>query len=293
VLLVLYCANPYLWKILPTAMSEAPLLLMVALAMSSGIFALTGWASVAARDEVDARSLRKPFGWFLVLGIIVGAAASIKLNGAVLLVPAVLLAALAVWKCPGNVSLEMRRLFFVRTSLAIIFSSMLVFIALNPFLYPDPIIRSGRMLKYRLVEMQFQQKIYSEDRVGDSPADRVTVIGQRVFQDYSSLRFPGAWAVNGALTAAGLALLARSAKNWGRDPSLKNAVGASVLIVGVVVSLPSLATPLDWDRYYLLPVLLSSIGIAVAVNAGLRLLLRVTVARRTDRSGWVHRWLAR
>jgi disulfide bond formation protein DsbB len=204
----------------------------------------------------------------------------VKLNGGAVVAAGGLLCLLAVVVRPGNASGALRRVFFIRALIGAVFSAMLVFILLNPYLYPGPLARAGRMLKYRLEDMQWQQAYYAEDKMPEPLFDRVNRIGERVFQDYSSLRFPGAWAVNAALTAAGLALLARSAKNWRRDPSLKNAAGASVLIVGAVVSLPSLFTPLDWDRYYLLPVIFSMICIAAALGR----LITVLVMR--FRPGW-------
>jgi hypothetical protein len=36
--------------------------------------------------------------------------------------------------------------------------------------------------------------------------------------------------------------------------------------VGAVTALPPLATPLDWDRYYMYPVLFISVSVAVSLG---------------------------
>ena len=62
-----------------------------------------------------------------------------------------------------------------------------------------------------------------------------------------------------------------------------------VLLVGIITAGPSFLTPLDWERYYLLPIFFSTLFIAVAIAWYVKLicLLPDAVCRRLSpqRSG--------
>jgi drug/metabolite transporter (DMT)-like permease len=76
------------------------------------------------------------------------------------------------------------------------------------------------------------------------------VIPARVFHDYALVR--NTWA--GALLAfVGAVITLRQVRRWLARQN-DNHAAVALAVVGAVVSAPAFATPLDWGRYYLLPV---------------------------------------
>lgn len=75
----------------------------------------------------------------------------------------------------------------------------------------------------------------------------------------------------------GLLYLARGARLWlaGKGGSAASVV---ILAVAAVTALPPLFTPLDWDRYYMYPVVFTSLCIAIAVGRIARGLARTVSA---------------
>jgi len=88
---------------------------------------------------------------------------------------------------------------------------------------------------------------------------------ERVFEDYASISFGGAALVNLVLFGLGVVYAIRTARGWLRR---QEGSGASLAIIatGACTALPSLLTPLDWDRYYLLAVLFSTVFIAIGIS---------------------------
>lgn len=266
VLLALYLSNAFLMISLRRAMGESALLLSALIAVILGAKAIESWVKEVSHLSVSFTSLKRPFLWFTAIGIVAGISASIKLNGAVIGLAGILLPLIVVIFFPGSVSGSLKRLFLVRVSLAVIFSSLFIFILLNPYLYANPFHRIGRMLHYKIEEMQWQQVIFPASVIQGTPVDRAILISKRVLQDYNSLQFPGAWIINSTLTITGLAIFGLAARRWARQPDSKGAAAISLLVTGLIVTLPSLATPLDWDRYYLFPVIFSLVCIAAAAG---------------------------
>lgn len=260
-LLALLVFNPFLSENLRRAMAEAPLLLMVLLCIPAGVFTLQVWDQVIQKQAKN-RKLWKPITCFVLMGILAGLAASIKLNGALLLVSATLLACLLVTFRPGQLLPAERRAFFIRAVLVSAFTALVLFILLNPYLYHNPIQGMGRMLQYRLVDMRLQAASYPESRIDGSLPKRAFLLFKRIFQDFNTLRFSGAGLLNAAFTLLGIRMMIVSARKWFQQPTIARATALSILVTGLLVSLPSLATPLNWDRYYLFPVIFSLICIS-------------------------------
>jgi hypothetical protein len=85
----------------------------------------------------------------------------------------------------------------------------------------------------------------------------VVVLG-RTFETYGPART--AW-VNVPLALAGLLVLLVSAARWARGSG--GAPAAVALLAGAILAAgPALLTPVDWDRYYLFPVVFTTVLVA-------------------------------
>ncbi len=135
------------------------------------------------------------------------------------------------------------------------------FVALNPYLYPDILERTIKLFQFRLHEMQKQQ-VALPDTVFQNTNERLEVTFAYLFQHPLMIRFSGAGVINFLFCVVGICHLISTA--W---RSLWNGTGpetSSVIILMAITSAgPMLLTPLNWDRYFLLPILFTTICIAI------------------------------
>jgi hypothetical protein len=91
---------------------------------------------------------------------------------------------------------------------------------------------------------------------------RLAVIPRRIFKDHALIHY--GW-INTLLGSVGLFYLVRSGWQWfvGRGGSPASPV---LLVAGCVSVMPALTTPLDWDRYYLFPIVFLSSLIAIGLG---------------------------
>ena len=142
------------------------------------------------------------------------------------------------------------------------------------------------MVEQRLSEMGRQQAKIPSASVSGPLIGRVSLIGERVFQQCATLSFAKSWIINGILCLVGLSFLLFSAWSW-----LRGGVGSGgsmvLLLVAFSSSFPVLMTPLDWDRYYLFPVFFSTILIAVGIVQIIKSLSRWTkLGHLRNERGW-------
>jgi hypothetical protein len=266
----LFLINNPLLTMLCRAMGEAPLLTGVTFVILAGIAACQNWYTQALGAYPSFKVWLPAFMRFVGIGIASGLAGAAKLNGLFSAVAGVGLCVLSVLGHKGSLPRPARLTFAIRTSVALCLAAELIFVALNPFLYPDPFTRTGKMFKFRAQAMQAQAALYPTTRIEGLGA-RITIVGSRIFQDYAAFRFPLAWGINLWLTLLGLAWLLRDA--WrGLRQAGQVRPSAVILLVGAVVAIPSLFTPLDWDRYYLLPIVFCLICLAIGIGESLTLL---------------------
>lgn len=264
VMLALFVVNPYFTTTLCRAMTEAPLLAATMLAALAGSQAVTSWKqAVAHKHRVRQRFLR-PLIWFGIMGALCGIAGAAKLNGLSIILTGLALSPLMLLAQTSNVSRSemLRTIAFAWASL--ILAAAFTFVALNPYLYPNPIGRTEKMVAQRLSEMERQQASYASARISGPLMPRIFLIGERVFYQCAALHFAGSWIINILLCSVGLWFLLFAAWAWLRSGA---GYGGSLvlLLIAFTTSVPALMTPLDWDRYYLFPVFFSTVFIAVGI----------------------------
>jgi hypothetical protein len=259
--LPMYAGSGYLLIHLRRAMSESPLLFWTALALALGARALSG------SDPLEAAGgKRRRLAWLLLMGIAAGLAGAVKLNGLALGAVAAAVAGAIAWKrrdAPG--AWPMRGGFAIWAAPLTILAAGLAFIAVNPFLYPNPPARSYAMFLFRLWEMSGQSR-NPQWLIPDLQA-RLEIIPRRLFHDYALVKIP---ILNFALMSAGIYALAHSAWRWlsGKPgtPTIRvSSASLTILLTAAVTAIPPLFSPLDWDRYYLYPVVFSSVFIAAGI----------------------------
>jgi hypothetical protein len=119
------------------------------------------------------------------------------------------------------------------------------------------------MLQNRLVVMSSQRQRDPSSSIDGSM--RIPVIQQRVFERHATLHFVGGRTINLLLCLSGLGYLLYSTWHSSQKPTSSSA-SLVMLLVAFTSATPALFTPLDWDRYYLLPVVFSTAFIAVGIG---------------------------
>jgi len=277
--LVLVLLNPYFLLHLRRAMGESPLL-------ASIVFVICA-CCLSARSAVLSK--RKyywtTFLWLGVVGIGVGVAGATKLNG--------LAAGIAAFVLIGAMALRVRGPASYRCAFAgcgvlvVAVLASCTFVGLNPYLWPDVDRRVKNMFRHRLKEMKAQTRYRAEAHI-DSTQKRIGTIPQKVFRKCAALSEEWMFVPNIVLTATGICLALVRARRWLLDRDQEP--GPIVVIVaGIMTAGSSLLTPLDWERYYLLPIFFSTLFIAAAIAWYVKLicLLPAAVHKRlsAQRSG--------
>ncbi|MCC6146277.1 MAG: phospholipid carrier-dependent glycosyltransferase [Anaerolineaceae bacterium] len=272
-----FAGSPYVLTHLRRAMSETPLLFFTLLAAIACWKALVELQKAYQKSNVTLKELQKSTLWFILAGACCGLAGASKINGLFSAGGLFALILLAVLLLPGAATFAVRRTFAIRSAILSVFAALLVFTILNPYLYANPLLNTARMFKFRVQEMTLQVAGFPEN-VLHSPLERIEVISRRIFEDYALPGFPGARWLNLLLTGAGLAILVWNAWRWLRYGE-KNPASAALLVLPAPLAAAALITPLDWDRYYLFPVLYaawcSAAGFGLVMHA-----LRAVFRRR-------------
>lgn len=258
--LVLCIASAYLRTQLLRAMCESPLLFCVTAAL------LLTCRALARAKQGAGMTARGILLVAVTFGLVAGLAGSAKLNGLALLGAGMVLVGLLVRRLPA--SLPLRILFACCTIVILLAAAAIPFVALNPYYWPAPLDRALSMGPLRQRLMAQQMRALPEDAI-TSLRQRLLLVPQRVLQDYAAISDPlGGHTViwfNGVLALLGLGLLVGRALGLGPGRSWDPAALA-MGVVGFWVACPPLFTPLDWDRYYMLPVFFSTMVIAVALG---------------------------
>ncbi len=249
--------NPYLRDILRRAMNEGVLLFFIA---------LVTWVLSKAVERSPKNSLFKSnwtFYFLIVLaGILTGFAIQTKTNAATLLFGLWLILTLAIWREKiFNWKIKIKlvsTIFLILTT-----SSFTGFIATNPVLWTDTVHGIGSIIKTRINVLDGQTENSSQSLTTMPITKRLNTLSTRIFIENATLPvfFP-----TGLLFIAGLGLIGFRLKQWVQNKHNHYQM-ALITIIGFSVSFPMLFTPLDWSRFYLLPIFYS--GIIEAVGLGL------------------------
>jgi hypothetical protein len=278
-----FVAAPFVLTLLPRAHTEAPFLFFLMLALWLSLRAARAAGTIAG-VMADRRS--QILG--ALAGLCAGLSAGSKLTGVLVLAAlggfalgALLLAWLAgrpqIAEQVGSPSVLARSW---RWSALAAVVGLVVFLAVDPFLWPDPIGRTRAMLAFRQQEMFGQRTLNEELAVPEGTATRLLFLLRR-----SALEEP--WAarrlgvpLEGALMAVGVVVLAARIACGRRAGALvgPEAIVVTWLSVLILGTAPNLG--IDWDRYYLPIVTLGLVCAGVGAGALLDAARRIVSSRR-------------
>jgi hypothetical protein len=258
----------YFLVTLRRAMGESPLLACITLFML---------LSNELLKVAEKKELKKPavlFLYFLIMGIIIGLAESSKLNGLSLLAAGIIFSIIIAFRVYQN---RIKRIQFGFISILILItSSQFTWISLNPYLWPDPMNRTIKMFNQRVDEIHIQENTYPASMVGGI-TQRIEIVTKRIFYNYAAIPFLFFWPINIIFFMIGLVFSLVNSFQFLKNKNSRTSL-ITICIVGIITSFPSLLTPLDWDRYYLLPVFFSTIFIAIGIGVSI-LFVNVSVRK--------------
>lgn len=266
--ILLFVANPYLKNTLRNAMGESGLLFFTLCSMALSYTGIKSWAAFHQKgiSAEGGKRMGIPlfWMWFLLAGAAAGLAGATKINGLMTILSLMSICSLLPALSNNTYNQhQLKKAFLLAISTGCM--ALLIFILVNPFLYPYPLIRILKMYSFRLVEMGIQSNMFPSSTF-PCLADRVLRIGQQVFESCATIRFSNAWLLNLTLTMVGLIALIQHTR-----PSHIQRNGAlALLLVPLPLVLAALATPLDFERYYLVAEVYSTVCIACGAGWLLR-----------------------
>ena len=215
--------------------------------------------ALASIQENSANEKRNITLWLLLAGITSGLAGESKLNGITTLginiIIAVILGMLLNEKVKEKIKAAAWYGFVTAAACAF------AFLAINPYLWASPFTRTYQMFAFPAQRMSLQTTLYSGSYM--TPAQRLTIIPTRVFHDYASLPIPAV--LNFILVAMGVLIALLSLRGPLTRRDFKPAYVA-FLIMALFTTTPIWLSQLDWDRYYIYPVLFATAFSAIAID---------------------------
>lgn len=263
---VLCLVNPYLSMTLRRAMTESPLLVWTMASAGAGYLAMSSWRRAASRNGINSRRHRWTFLlWISLVGACAGLAGASKLNGLGAALGGLGLCATAAVLGSGGLTPMRTVALLLSGAAACVLLAFVVFVGVNPRLHRNPVPRMLDMLEGRIHLMRRQYAALPESQIPDLRT-RAEVVPQRVLGDYAAVRTGAAVLINASLFIVGLGHLLGVV--WRkRHMAARGAESGLVLLwFAAAMSVPALLTPLDWDRYYLLPVFFSTAFMAMGLS---------------------------
>jgi hypothetical protein len=280
-------AAPLALTLLPRAHAEAPLLFFTLLGLYLGVRAAKGNLSLDPSNLPAQPPLPEgkgvhplPFregglgGRLVLLGLLAGGATGL---GAASKLPAALglvaLGAFAVWSLATRAwSSAPAAGRSWRWSALAAAAGVVVFVAVNPFLWPDPVGRTRAMFEFRRQELVGQRALNADDAVPEGLVERGTLLLRRTFITEAPLAARTGLPLDAVLAAVGAGVLGWRAVRTRRRPPLRGPglVGPEAFVLAwiatfLVGTAPNLG--LDWERYYLPTVALGLILVGVGADA--------------------------
>jgi hypothetical protein len=262
---------------LTSAMSESPLLFFTCLVALTTWLVIKKWnqISLQGKSYLSMREFIQPLILLAMLSILAGLAGTVKLNGFVLITTGVAVCVLIYLSSRGIVSRDARVKFVIRSSVLLIFIAILIFIIVNPYLYPNPLIRIAVMTKFRSIEMSNQVRLLPEYAIIGF-GSWLQVVPKHIFQDYLALHFNYAWIINSIFFGLGISYFIRYGMLL-RQKNLSPFFHLILFVVFGVMAVPALFSPLNWERYYLFPVIFVTLWVSIGFSVVITLLHRLFV----------------
>jgi hypothetical protein len=271
ILLLLFILPHYYPVQLRRAMGEALLLLFMLLAVLAGYGAVRSWQQQSSMEGVQGRMWLRPLAWLLLLALFAGLGGAVKLNGLALVAAGMLLCLALAWKGRRH---PLAWAFATAGLVLLPLVTMGVFTAVNPAMYTHPLQHTQIMFAFRADEIAIQQAASPRASLPLNDLEKRSKIVPNsilAFATVNSAPQP-LKIIMAAFTLVGLGFIVVQALRWWHNESEIQPDGRRqgmslvlLLVMGIMVSL-ALMTPLDWDRYYLPPVVLVSLCTAVGLG---------------------------
>ncbi len=243
-----FCLTHFTYP-LQQAMSEAPLVFFTFLA------GLVGYQGIIALSEKQYQSV---FICFSMFGVLTGLAAASKMNAIAILFAGILCIGYVLFRGRMDELRQGIRL-AVRLIVAQTYLIIAIFILINPYLYTSPFRKIALMSIARTFTLQVQMKMYPQSVV--TLENWLRIVPGRIFDQLSTLAYPGHYLINIFLFCVGVYVVVHAL--WNKSPGWE--AGLILGTFSVVLAVPGMFSPLDWNRYYLFPVLFSRVFIAVGL----------------------------
>jgi hypothetical protein len=246
--------NNYFLIHLRRAMTESILLFLSILVMISTLKII---------DVIKDKNLKKTILWAIFSGILCGFASQSKLNGLGLALVVIIVSHITILKHRLFRDNLGKKLFISTTFLIPIFT-VLIFILSYPFFYKNTIYRIIQSFIFRIRVTNNQLLDYPSDRI--LPDQRINILYNRIFVDIfqPSIKYIGfvipmvilILTIYGIYQSIKIILLNKNDAD----------TYVVILVAFMFLGMPMLFTPLDWDRYYLFPVLFSITFASIGFN---------------------------
>jgi hypothetical protein len=260
VCICLFIGNKYFLDMMGRAREEAPLL-GVSLLIFYSVYK-------AAADSASTGKLsRRSMAWLLTASLLSGLAGGLKLNGAILsLLGPVAVAPFSIVNGPRSLKF-LKVIYWTCLSSILIFISFVTFVIVNPSLHRSPLKGSRDLYEHRVETIRGQLDSFPQnDMRGLNSLNRIKRITYKTFGTYAALHFRGALYIHISLFLYGIALTAvrafRPAIINRNDPT-----ACRVFLLGsfLASSVILIFLKLDWDRFYCIPVIFSTVFIAIGL----------------------------
>ena len=257
---ILFMFNGYLQVIMNRAKGDPPFVFFLILTALVTVIAFTALKKVDILR--DPRKFRWVYVLFFLSGLSCGWTGASIINGLLVSVSIAALIFIQVMFFTPEWDKQTRFEVIVRAVFVTAIGVLIGFILLNPYLYPNPIYRIGRMFKFRFQEMSVQFAQFPDQRF-DTLAQKIPVLFNELFAKWMTFSFPGAQFIYFGLTIIGAVHVVKRFFAWNRK-----GVGSPAVFVLVIILLPlaiaGYMSPLNWGRYFVSGVLLNLVCIPMA-----------------------------
>jgi hypothetical protein len=157
-------------------------------------------------------------------------------------------------------------------------AAVIVFVAVNPFLYASPVPRSIALVEHRFDEMEFQQDVFETQAVQGGLLNRVGRLAQRVFVTNATAARRVPISPDVLLVPIGTVLLGL----WAVRDLRRGSAGAPLLFLcWMAAQYAVLAVGLGFDSaHYYAPLLTANVVCSgVAIGVGIQAVVRRLTAR--------------